>query len=206
MTPVVTQLVHPTPLELLKSRTRLHHERAEAAMPALDHTLTVDRYREILARFHGVYSPLEARLAELPHWSALSFDFSARRKAALLERDLSALGYSAGDIARMPRAERLPDVRALPRSIGALYVMEGATLGGQVIQRLVRQELGLDSAGLSFFTSYGPRVGAMWNEFRAFANGAIASDADAEEMVSAACETFDVLTESLSRAEAERAA
>lgn len=206
VTPVVTQFVQPTPLELLKSRTRLHHERAEAAMPALDETLTLDRYRDTLVRFHGVYAPLEARLAELPHWTTLSFDFGARRKSGLIERDLQMLGYGDSEIARLPRAERLPDVRTLPRSVGVLYVMEGATLGGQVIQRLVRRELGLGTGALSFFSSYGERVGAMWGEFRAFVTRSVTSAEDAEAMVSAASETFDVLTAWLSGGEVERAA
>ena len=44
------------------------------------------------------------------------------------------------------------------------YVLEGATLGGQVIGRHAAAH-GLDAAGLSFFRSYGADVGPMWRRF-----------------------------------------
>ena len=58
-------------LELLKARTRAHHERAEAALPLMDDGLTLERYRDTLAAFLGVYLPMEERLGALHAWHAL---------------------------------------------------------------------------------------------------------------------------------------
>ena len=183
-------------LELLKARTRSRHERAEAALPLMDDGLTLDRYRETLAAFRGFYVPMEARLAALSGWTARGFDLDRRRKAPLVERDLRALGLEEVEIALLPLCHDLPDVATLPRALGALYVMEGATLGGQVIRRHLARTLGLDAdGGVAFLSSYGDRVGAMWKEFQGFVTRSIATPGDADAIVAAASATFDSLTD-----------
>jgi heme oxygenase len=188
-------------LELLKARTRSHHERAEAALPLMDDGLTLDRYRETLAAFLGVYLPLEERLAAQHAWHALGFDFERRRKAGLIDRDLLALGLSASDIALVPLCPDLPPVDTLPRALGALYVMEGATLGGQVIRRRLERALGLDATdGVAFFSSYGEGVGSMWREFQDLVRRSIATHDELDAMVDTAAATFDTLTGWIARA------
>jgi heme oxygenase len=74
-------------------------------------------------------------------------------------------------------------------------VLEGATLGGQVVRREVGRSLGLGTGtGCSFFGSYGDRVGEMWKEFCGALAAYAARDPSAEEpLVAAAVETFDAL-------------
>ena len=188
-------------LEHLKARTRSHHERAEAALPLMDDGLTLDRYRDTLAAFLGVYRPMEERLGALHAWDVLGFEFERRRKARLIQRDLLALGLSAAEIALVPLCPELPRVDTPPRALGALYVMEGATLGGQVIRRRVGQILGLDAAnGVAFFSSYGDAVGPMWKEFQALVRRSIASTDQMDDMIESAAATFDTLTSWITRA------
>ena len=188
-------------LELLKARTRSHHERAEAALPLMDDGLTLDRYRDTLGAFLGVYWPLEERLGALHAWDALGFDFERRRKAGLIDRDLLALGLSAADVALVPLCPDLPPVDTLPRALGALYVMEGATLGGQVIRRRLERTLGLDATGgVAFFSSYGDGVGPMWKEFQGLVRRSIATHDELDAMVDSAAATFDTLTSWIARA------
>ena len=188
-------------LELLKLRTRPHHERAEASLPLMDPALTLDVYRETLISFLGFYAPMEAQIGALSEWNGPAFDVAERRKTGLLERDLRSLGLTAGEIALVPRCRTLPDTRTLPRTLGALYVMEGATLGGQTIRRHVERTLGQEApTALAFFSSYGDRVGPMWKEFQAFVTRRVTTRDDAEAMVDAAAETFDALTDWITRA------
>jgi heme oxygenase len=188
-------------LELLKARTRLHHERAEAALPLMDDGLTLDRYRDTLVSFLGVDLPLEERLAAQHAWSAMGFDFDRRRKTRLIDRDLIALGLSADDVAIIPLCPDLPPVDTLPRALGALYVMEGATLGGQVIRKRLARTLGLDATdGVAFFSSYGDRVGSMWREFRDLARRSITTPDARDDMIASAAATFDTLTSWITRA------
>ena len=52
-------------------------------------------------------------------------------------------------------------------AFGAMYVIEGSTLGGTIIARRIRDALGLDeTTGCAYFRSYGRATGAMWTAFR----------------------------------------
>ncbi len=48
----------------------------------------------------------------------------------------------------------LPVINSLGRLVGALYVLDGSTLGGQLISRQLNQHLGLTlNTGARFFTA-----------------------------------------------------
>ena len=81
-------------------------------------------------------------------------------------QDLRHLGLSEHDISRLPGCPTMPRLRSLPEGLGALYVLEGATLGGQVITRNLRSGLGIDAGtGGRFFAAYGEKTGIMWRDF-----------------------------------------
>ncbi len=72
-----------------------------------------------------------------------------------------------------------------------MYVLEGATLGGQFIARHVERALGLAGGrGYSFFRGYGEDTGRMWRSFREEL-GDRAPALEADEIVASACGTFD---------------
>ena len=51
--------------------------------------------------------------------------------------------------------------------MGALYVTEGSTLGGQLISRHLAQRFGWKNGeGHRFFSCYGAETGRMWASFR----------------------------------------
>jgi heme oxygenase len=98
---------------------------------------------------------------------------AGRRRAPLLEADFAVLGViPEGKVLRFA-TERIPglaegDVRYRTAFLGAMYVMEGSTLGGQYIARQVEEALGLEAGvGDAYFRGYGERTGEMWRTFRA---------------------------------------
>ncbi len=114
-----------------------------------------------------------------------------RRKACLLARDLRALGTSAAEVAALPRFADLPTLETPAEALGCLYVLEGATLGGQVVARLVAGRFGFDrGSGCAFFASYGERVGSMWRELGAALVTFTDTTGDDEAVVRSACATF----------------
>ena len=173
----------------------MHHARAEASMPLMDASLTRERYRQTLAKLLGFYAPLEERLADAD-WSVIGLDPARRRKSPLLVSDLAALELAPAQIAALPRCHELPDTRTLAGALGCLYVLEGATLGGQLVRRHVAERLGLGPhSGCAFFAAYGDAVGPMWREYQQ--RLAIVVDlghAAPGDVVDAARETFDALT------------
>ena len=178
----------------LREATRPQHDSLELRLNVLRPDLTRREYEVLLGRFLGYYSPLEDNLGRAVRWEVLGFDFDARRKADLLLRDLRSLGASEARTGSLPRCDDLPELSDLPAAIGCLYVLEGATLGGQVVARHAAPLLRLDrSHGCAFFLAYGEEVGRRWRAFGDFAREHVASEPEASRAVRAARETFETL-------------
>jgi heme oxygenase len=175
----------------LKSETAPQHEAIEHALDLMNEHMTAEGYRHRLERLYGYYRPLEQRLFALDGWPA-ALDLAARRKTPLLEIDLRALGVRSPE--RLPFCGDLPDLPGLPQAFGCLYVMEGATLGGQFITRHIQRVLGIGPEnGGRFFHSYGNDVGARWKAFRAVVAAHATSPSVEDAVVRAAAETFEKL-------------
>jgi heme oxygenase (biliverdin-IX-beta and delta-forming) len=180
--------------DLLRTRTREHHARAEASLPLMDPALTRADYVRVLEALHGFHAPLEAALSHLP-WTRLGLDWDARRKTPLLARDLRALGHSPHAIAELSVCDVLPDTSSMARALGAAYVLEGATLGGQLVRRHLHRTLGLGpDGGAAYYSAYDDRVGPMWRAFLAALATAVERDGcPPDELVAGARDTFDAL-------------
>ncbi|MEH3144457.1 MAG: biliverdin-producing heme oxygenase [Methylobacterium frigidaeris] len=178
-------------LARLRAETRDAHEAIERDLAWESRVATRTGYRSLLERFFGFHAVFEPAVA-----AALADDalFEPRRKLERLSDDLRFHGLAPAAIAALPRPRRcwLPATR--PEALGALYVTEGSTLGGQLIARHVERRLGLDGAGSRYHRSYGKAVGAMWTEFRRHLDGAVAADPDcAGAIVAGANRTFSDL-------------
>jgi heme oxygenase (biliverdin-IX-beta and delta-forming) len=154
----------PSILQRLRFETRDAHAAIEKAIALTDKTLTLRTYRQVLESFYGFYKPVEGAIAAagMPAW----LDVAARSKTALLEADLQRLGPQGASV--LPLCNSLPPLGTVAQRLGCLYVMEGATLGGMLISRHIRENLGIypDSGG-RFFHGYGSSTAVMWNDFRA---------------------------------------
>jgi heme oxygenase (biliverdin-IX-beta and delta-forming) len=182
-----------TILQRLKEETREHHTRAERVMRLLEPGLSPALYRRHLEALYGLYAPLEAQLAralsEAP--TAHALELPRRWKRSFLERDLAELGHDAASLARLPQAPLLP-LHGVPEALGAMYVLEGATLGGQVLLRhLTRHFAGHPVGDFTFFRAYQEALGPMW---RAFGEALVAATPDqpfADRVVHGARLTFE---------------
>jgi len=148
----------PTMLPALKAATAGHHARVEALMPSLDALATPPGYAAALRALHAFHAAWEPAVWSAPGLDAAGLDPAARRKLPLLERDLRARGIEPCEL--RPPAPDIPDAAA---ALGALYVLEGATLGGRVIHRHVAGPLGLTpERGGAYYHGYGAATGARW--------------------------------------------
>ena len=156
-------------------------------------TVSIHAYTALLQKLFGYYKPLEERIAALPGWHNLPVDLGRRQKAPLLARDLLWLKPTQPQLSQLPQCERLPEVKSITQALGCLYVLEGATLGGQIIGRHLKKNLALDEdGGCAFFCSYGDEVGLMWKCFRETLSSHCSKHGRTEEeqLVTSACETF----------------
>ncbi len=149
-------------LDTLKQQTRQHHDRLEQL-----NGLPSDResYLHLLECFHGYVVPWEETLAaRVPADDPLR---QGREKSGWLSADLEHFSYTPAQRANLPRCGDLPASDSRAALLGACYVLEGSTLGGQYIVRHLQATLGVrDGEGNRYFRSYGSEVGAKWQAFR----------------------------------------
>lgn len=184
-------------LKCLKAATGTRHAALERQLPLLDPSLSHGTCRQYVQRLFGFYDPLEKRLLEVPWWSEIGFDYAPRQKTPRLRQDLQVLGGTEQSIAALPRCEHLPPLTSEAQLWGCLYVIEGATLGGQIIIKNLHTHLGLTAtSGASFFDGYGSQTGSRWKAFCA-AVPAQGEDVPGgpDAMLLSANVTFDALSE-----------
>lgn len=146
----------------LKSATADLHARVEAAMPSLDELATPAGYAAALRALHGFHASWEPAIWRTPGVAEAGMD-DGRRKLPLLEADLRALGIPPCDPAAPPAG-----LAGTAEALGALYVLEGATLGGRIIHRRVAGPLGVTPArGAAYYHGYGDGTGERWKAFGA---------------------------------------
>ena len=179
-------------MEFLKIETAPQHQAIESVIPLLKPDLTLAEYRTHLRKMLGFYIPLEARLVDYAQKSGDSLSIAQRFKTQWLLADLLALGGSAEDIADAPQCANIPQISGTPECVGVLYVIEGSTLGAQVIRRSLIEHLDLDDTKLNFYTGYGGETLAMWHTFRSQAQNLVHESAY-NEAGKRACEIFRLL-------------
>jgi heme oxygenase len=131
----------------------------------MSETLTMREYRCLLCKLYGFHSPLESVLGDNAG-SNFSIDIAARAKSPLLRADLVSLGMTCPEVDLIEKCPCLPFVRSPDEIIGALYVVEGAGLGGKIIARKLNYLLGDDaSAGRQFFLGRPDPDPLPWADF-----------------------------------------
>lgn len=179
-------------LERLRNETQHQHKALEDLLPIMSPELQHSGYRQLLTRFYGFYLPVESQLCQVPYLESALPDWPQRRKIDWLVSDLIALGFTREELADVPLCHRLPVLPGVDEALGCLYVLEGSTLGGQLIGRHLQTTLHLGSDnGASFFLSYRDNVGPMWKAFREALLSSPPESAD--RIVIGATQTFDCM-------------
>jgi heme oxygenase (biliverdin-IX-beta and delta-forming) len=148
-------------LEQLRRETLPDHSAVEQSVPLMDEELDVGTYVSCLLKLHGIITAWE-------EWAPLNAPLwihpllAARRRGQLIMLDLTWFGADAPGEARPP----LPEMRDAASLLGAMYVIEGSTLGGQLIARHVERVLGLTAGqGSAYFRGHNERTGQLWKGF-----------------------------------------
>jgi heme oxygenase (biliverdin-IX-beta and delta-forming) len=184
-------------LAALRGATHTHHERVDRLvdLQRLQEPSHYARVLRVLEAFLAGWEPAVA--AALPparqEWLRL------RSRRPFLQQDLRALRVAPGTAARMP------GFASEAAAWGAIYVMEGSALGGQVISRTLARRGLSPATGAAYFHGWGDATSAMWREVR----GLLASHLDSPRAIAQAWEgaraTFDALSHLLESHLHERA-
>ncbi|WCS23388.1 biliverdin-producing heme oxygenase [Methylobacterium sp. NMS14P] len=146
----------------LRAATDPAHRALEVSLDWQARVATLGGYRDLLGRLYGFHAVWEAAIG-----SGLADEpfLAPRRRLALLAADLGHLGLHPGAVAALP-GPAAPVFHGPAAATGALYVLEGSTLGGQLIGRHIAGLHGFSGAGLAYYRAHGPAAGAMWAAFR----------------------------------------
>ena len=185
---------------LLKSRTAQTHAQVEARLGLLDGPLTPQRLRAVIERFAGFWPVAERGVTD---WAArnpeaaAALSWTRRRRSGILRADLLALGLTGLELAQLPEVS--PVFAATPDHadvLGWLYVAEGSTLGGAVIDRALRESAGPRLPRVATFTPYAEGPGPMWRAYLAFlAEWVGEDDTRAEAVAGSAQRSFAALAD-----------
>jgi heme oxygenase (biliverdin-IX-beta and delta-forming) len=164
------------------------HARLEAALDLLAAPIAADRIVRLLERFHGFHAAWEPALKGRVPDSLLE----PRLKLPLLEHDLRCLGVGDERLLALPQCHDAVGLCATEAdAAGALYVLEGSTLGGRIISRSLQAAPWHPPQRLRYWNPYGEDTGRRWSETLAYLRTLPASQSGA--IASSASATFDLL-------------
>jgi heme oxygenase (biliverdin-IX-beta and delta-forming) len=172
-------------LTRLRQETRPYHDALEAnafnrALQA--GTITEEQTARFLAKLYGFVVPFEAQLRARQGWFGPEWALERRFRSPLLRQDLPAADA-------LPLAPNLPPLHTRAQLLGALYVLEGSTLGGQIIAR----QLAKNGVSIrAYFSGHAEQTGPLWKAFVQLL-AAAATPETADEIVQSASLTFQRL-------------
>jgi len=162
----------------------LHEVLDRSVVPYIENIRSKDDYAALLLLFYGFFKPVYDSIDACIDTNYLP-DYHTRRKPEWILHDLKDLGAEY----TIQLCEYLPRITDNASAFGALYVLEGSTLGGAVIKKMVSDKLHTDKA-LCFFSSYGRQTRGQWNVFIHSLNKIENDNAAAEAVIQTAAATF----------------
>jgi heme oxygenase len=170
---------------VVKEATQENHKETEKLLlPRLNSIKSKQDYAAILRMFYGYFFPLE-NIIQASITPLQLHDIAERRNAGTILRDLASIQEAASGIML---CENLPAISSAAQAFGALYVMEGSTLGGKIIARMLLKNAAfpVPEDALHFFSGYRDDTGPKWKAFLEALNKQTAI----EEITTSANETF----------------
>lgn len=179
---------------ILKAKTAENHQALESLMyvkEIMNNSLSITQYKQLLAINYIIHQKLENKLANmLDKETANKLQMNSRLKLSALEKDLAYWNIDSLTLPELNFELFVPE-KNTAAVLGALYVLEGATLGGNVIRKHILANINFAGAesGLNYYGIYGEELSAKWKRFIQILNESVL-EADYEKCLNSANETF----------------
>lgn len=149
---------------LLKEQTSDLHDLVEQKLMSdkiMDKSFSVDDYKMVITKNYQFLKHFESIVFKsLSQETAGKLGLQNRAKLKFLESDMQSLGLETKYSAESPT------IKSEAEALGILYVMEGATLGGNIIARNLAKNPNFQDIKLNYFGAYGDQTGVLWKQFR----------------------------------------
>lgn len=176
--------------EYLKQNTAEFHDAAEKLFNSkkiFDRTFTLEDYKKIIGRNYLMLLHSEDKIFNsLSEKFSESLQLEERKKLPLIEQDLKSL-----DMKNQQVSEEL-SLSNENEALGAMYVIEGSTLGGNVIAKQLSRTEGFDDVTFNFFGCYRENTGFMWKNFKEVLDNEV-SEKNYDEVLSGAKKLYAFL-------------
>lgn len=148
-------------------------------------------YLLLLNKLYAYYDALEKMYVpffiEQP-----TLEISKRQRANVLAKDIQNRTGSFPETASN-KGMPLPVIDSIWKATGALYVIEGSTLGGKFICQSLAQSGVTPSNGSAYFSGYGEETGRMWKSFVQFMNEVATTEEQEQQVMTTAENVFSTL-------------
>lgn len=175
--------------EILKSATKNQHDELENLMfvqEIMSKTLSLDQYRTVLATNYRVHAAIEPQIHEaLDQRLRDQLAITGREKTAALEKDLVEAGLDKEELAAFDLSFVQLSKPSFAAALGAMYVLEGATLGGNVILKKLRANPVFATFDLYYYNVYGENLVPNWKSFVQVLNSSVPEEGYNEAVESA---------------------
>jgi heme oxygenase (biliverdin-IX-beta and delta-forming) len=129
-------------------------------------TIEQEEYGLYLERVAALHQTLEPLFTAMNEWKAYGIDPLQRTRLQLLNNDLCALGK---EIPLQREIQPFDIPLNFATAVGMMYVLEGSTMGGQVLARKLSHIVGSDGLSCTrYFAAYGDNTMKQWGEFCQF--------------------------------------
>jgi heme oxygenase len=172
----------------LKKDTLTNHQQLEKLLIGRMKAIrSIADYTNLLQLFYTYFGGLELVINQYINQADLP-DYELRRKTEALAQDIKDLG---GQPQPLADKQALPNIQNSLQAYAALYVIEGSTLGGKIISKMMAQQLGVNnSKGFSFFNGYGENTENMWETFKNALNAKAKTVGEENDIIITANQTF----------------
>jgi heme oxygenase (biliverdin-IX-beta and delta-forming) len=186
-------------LQQLRAKTAGSHQLIEqniASQQLMSPGVTLLQYGHYLKNLYSFVHVFEKMVFPLlNHYPLLQLD--NRKKGHLLQADLAVLNDTA-ELHLLSDELFTTHYHSVPAALGGMYVLEGSTLGGQIINRHLLNTLGNAVEGsTTYFTAYAGQTGSMWKNFLQLLCEAAVATNGKQEIIESAVNTFTLLNTSL---------
>lgn len=180
--------------EFLKENTKQLHDAVEAKFESrkiFDKSYTLDNYKKIIWLNYLFHLSFENKTFEaIKEEAAKNLNLNERKKLHLLEKDLDSLG-----IEKVNTAKEI-FVNNEAEAFGILYVMEGSTLGGNVIRKQLSVNSEFENISFNYFGCYNDKTGEFWKNFK-YALDSKFTENQYEEVLNGAKKAYKFMMESV---------
>ncbi|WP_282629110.1 biliverdin-producing heme oxygenase [Empedobacter sedimenti] len=177
--------------ELLKTSTANYHDEIEgklASKKLFDGTFTDQDYYKMLQVNHLFLEVYEKDIRDLLSENDLhNFVQTNLDKLSLIEKDLNELSLSKLNISKKANLQNRAE------AIGALYVIEGSMLGGNVIAKTLKKYPDLADQKFNYFGHYGENLGQSWKTFVSYINEEFTNEEQQKQVLEGAKKAYEDL-------------